>query len=116
MNEVWMAWTQNGMAILLQLVVIIGLFLLRKLKGRMEAFYDAHTTTQQRALLGQIGREAFAFAETVYREYDGPAKMNEAIKYLLDAGSKLGLQEISLTDARAVIESAWLNDKRSTSS
>jgi hypothetical protein len=110
-----MSLVQQGASVLLQAAVLVVIILVRNLKKRLETYYNAHSTAQERQLLSQIGREAFAYAETVYRDYDGPAKMNEAIKYLLDTGANSGLKDIPLTSARAVIESAWLDDKRKTS-
>ena len=43
------------------------------------------------------------------------AKLNEAIKYLLDRATEQGLGDVPMMDARAIIESAWLDDKRGTS-
>nr|WP_315990772.1 phage holin, LLH family [Desulforamulus aquiferis] len=64
----------------------------------------------QRATLAILGREAFAFAETVFRELPGPEKLAEAVKYLEDKAIKLGIQ-VTLDEARASIEKAWLEDK-----
>ncbi|MBL0386284.1 hypothetical protein JJB07_06405 [Tumebacillus sp. ITR2] len=116
MTDAWLPLVDQGVAVLLQIAVLAAFILLKNLKSRLESYYTAHTSTQERQLLAQFGREAFAFAETVYRDYDGPAKMNEAIKYLLDAGTKYGMKDIPLTEARAVIESAWLDDKRKQTS
>ncbi|PWK13898.1 phage holin, LLH family [Tumebacillus permanentifrigoris] len=115
MTDSWMSLVQQGTTVLVQIAVLVVIILVRTVKKRLETYYTSHTTVQQRQLLSQFGREAFAYAETVYRDYDGPAKMNEAIKYLLDTGESAGMKDIPLTSARAVIESAWLDDKRKTS-
>ncbi|KEO82046.1 phage holin, LLH family [Tumebacillus flagellatus] len=116
MSDAWLQLVDQGAAVLLQIAVLAALLFLKNLKTRLETYYTTHTSAQERQMLAQFGREAFAYAETVYRDYDGPAKMNEAIKYLLDTGAKYGMQDLPLTEVRAVIESAWLDDKRKTSS
>jgi hypothetical protein len=105
---------QQGADILFQIGILLGLFLLRTLKGKVQTFVDAKTTVQQRQMLTQLGKEAFAYAETVYRGHDGPAKLNEALKYLLDRCDSSGLCDVHMKEARAVIESAWIEDKRKT--
>jgi len=112
MNEGIMAYMQEGVALILQIAVFAALFFLRTLKDKVQTYYTSKTTHQDRLLLAQIGREAFAFAETVYRGHDGPAKLNEAIKYLLDRAKEHGLGDVPMMDARAVIESAWLESDR----
>ncbi|MGZ4031191.1 MAG: phage holin, LLH family [Tumebacillaceae bacterium] len=111
MSDQLMSLLQQGSGILVQLAVVAVLVLLRSFKNHLQSYYLSHTTTQQRQLLAQLGQEAFAFAETVYREMDGPAKLNEATKYLLDKSQSLGLGELPMNDVRAVIESAWLQNK-----
>ncbi|TCP53733.1 superfamily 6 holin (LLH) [Tumebacillus sp. BK434] len=112
MTEQILGMLQDGVSIVLQLAVLAGLLLLRNLKQRMQNYYDAQTTLQNRQLLAQLGREAFSYAETVYTMEDGPAKMNEAIKYLMDKCGTCGMQDVPMKDMRAVIESAWLEDRR----
>lgn len=111
MTDQLMNLLHQGTGILVQLAVVVAMILLRKLKDHVQTYVLSHTTTQQRQLLAQLGQEAFAYAETVYRGMDGPAKLNEATKYLLDKSQALGLGEVPMTDVRAVIESAWLQNK-----
>jgi hypothetical protein len=111
MNDQLWTLLHQGSGILVQLAVVVALVLLRKFKDQIQSYYLSHNTTQQRQLLAQLGQEAFAYAETVYRDMDGPAKLNEATKYLLDKSQSLGLGEVPMTDVRAVIESAWLQNK-----
>lgn len=106
------AWVDQGIGLLLQIAVLGGLYLLAKLRTRFKTMLDSQTTYQQRQLLAQLGREAFAYAETVYRDHDGPAKLNQATRYLLDRCETCGLEEIPVQDARALIESAWLEQNR----
>lgn len=116
MTEQILGMLQDGASIVLQIAVLAGLLLLRNLKQRMQNYYDAQTTLQNRQLLAQLGREAFSYAETVYTTEDGPAKMNEAVKYLMDKCETCGMKDVPMKDMRAVIESAWLDDRRGTGS
>ena len=104
----------SGSGILMQVLVVIALIVWLKVKGPLQAYYQAHTTAQERQLLALLGREAFAYAETVFAHYDGPAKRNEALKYLLDKAKSFNLSTVDMQDLRAVIESAWLDDRRQT--
>jgi hypothetical protein len=110
-NEFWMGLLNQGLTILLQAAVLILLYLFRQIGQKITAYYESHTTMRQRQLLALLGREAFAFAETVYKSLDGDAKLNEALRYLLSKAEQHGLS-ISMKDARAVIEQAWLEDRR----
>jgi predicted ArsR family transcriptional regulator len=103
---------QDGASIVLEVAVLVGLLLLRNVKQHLEKFYAAKTLLEQRQLLAQLGREAFSYAETVHGSKDGPAKMNEAIKYMLEKCDDCGMKEVSMKDLRAVIESAWLENCR----
>ena len=112
MTEQLMSYLQDGGGILLQIAALVGLYLLRRAYVYVQGYVDSRSTTEKRTLLAQLGKEAFAYAETVHRDYDGPAKLNEAVKYLLERCEGSGLGEVSMKDMRAVIESAWLEDRR----
>lgn len=112
MNEGIMAFMQEGVSLILQIAVFGALLFLRTFKNKVQTYYTSKTTHQERLLLAQLGREAFALAETVYRGHDGPAKLNEAIKYLLDRAKEHGLGDVPMMDARAMIEAAWLESNR----
>ncbi|ASS74537.1 hypothetical protein CIG75_05680 [Tumebacillus algifaecis] len=114
MTEQILGMLQDGASIVLQIAVLVGLFLLRGLKQRMDQFYEAKTLLQNRQLLAQLGQEAFSYAETVHQTEDGPAKMNEAVKYLLNKCDAHGMQDVPMKDMLAVIETAWLADRRVT--
>ncbi len=113
MTEQILSMLKDGASILLEVAILAGLLLFRDIKQRIQQYYDTHTTLQQRNLLAQLGREAFSYAETVYAREDGPSKMNEAIKYMLDKCASCGMKDVEVKDLRAVIESAWLQDRRS---
>ncbi|MCX7570696.1 phage holin, LLH family [Tumebacillus sp. DT12] len=112
MTEQVMAYLDQGLGIVLEIAILAGLFFLRKLRGNVEGFFDSRTNAQKRQLLAQLGKEAFAYAETVYRGGDGPAKLNEAVRYMIDRCEDCGLGEVPMKEMRAVIEGAWLDDRR----
>lgn len=106
--------TQYATEIILALIGLLAVYVkiwLDGLKKKAEAYYDARTTAAQRETLERLGWEAFAFAETVYREMKGPDKLAEAVKYLEDKALRLGIN-ITFEEARAAVEKAWLEDKR----
>lgn len=103
--------------IILTVIGILAVYVrvwLNDLKKKAEAYYQARTSSAQRSTLEMLGKEAFAFAETVYRDTKGPDKLAEAVKYLEDKASKLGIF-ITFEEARAAVEKAWLEDKRKMS-
>ncbi|TEB13910.1 hypothetical protein Psfp_03326 [Pelotomaculum sp. FP] len=74
-------------------------------------YFEARTTTEQRQVLALLGKEAFSFAETVYKELKDPDKLAEAVKYLEQKAAVVGIK-VTFEEARAVVEAAWLEDKR----
>ncbi|HOV79346.1 MAG TPA: phage holin, LLH family [Bacillota bacterium] len=96
---------------LLALLAVLAKGWLNSLKKKAEAYFEARTTTEQRQILALLGKEAFSFAETVYKELKGPEKLAEAVKYLLDKAEAAGIK-VTVEEARAVVEAAWLEDKR----
>ncbi|GIM47148.1 hypothetical protein DNHGIG_26970 [Collibacillus ludicampi] len=110
-NSFWIEILNQGLNILLQASVLVLLYLFRQLVQKISAYYESHTSLRQRELLTMLGHEAFTFAETVYRNMDRDAKLNEALRYLLSKAEQHGLS-ISMKDARAVIEKDWLEDRR----
>lgn len=103
---------QQGLVILLQiglLAVVAGLLWIRK---QLTMYIQSHTTVQERAFLERVGKEAFTYAETVFGALDGPAKLNEATKYMLDVLNQHGMNNVPMKDIRAIIEQAWLEDRR----
>lgn len=105
-------YLQQGFSLLIQLVflgIAAGLIWLRK---KIIQYVTTQTTARTRDLLSQIGKEAFAYAETVYGAMDGPAKLNEAIKYMLNVLGQHGYKDVPMQDIRAVIEQAWLENRR----
>ncbi|WP_339306563.1 phage holin, LLH family [Paenibacillus sp. FSL R5-0519] len=89
-------------------IVIIGAINVIKVKAK--AYYEAKTTTEDRDKLHKIGAEAFAWAETIYKTYEGDRKLSEAYTY---ASEKLAALGISVTgdEIRASIEKAYIDYK-----
>lgn len=102
--------TQVILALFGLLTVLVKMWL-ESLKKKAEAYYEARTTTEQRTTLALLGKEAFSFAETVYRELKGPDKLAEATKYLEKKAAVVGIK-VTFEEARAAVEAAWLEDKR----
>jgi len=76
-------------------------------------FIKAHTTVAQQKLIEQLGKKAFVFAETVFKEKKGNEKLHEAVSYFekhLDSHG-LGAVNLSYNMVRNAIEQAWLADK-----
>ncbi|KAA8747094.1 phage holin [Paenibacillus sp. UASWS1643] len=78
---------------------------IKKAQGKAEAYYNAHTNEKDRELLHKIGMEAFSWAQTVYREYEGDRKLQEAYSYASEKLANLGV-EMSGDEIRAAIEKA----------
>ncbi len=99
-------------AVLLALVGVLTTVIVKE-KGNFIAWLQAHTTSQERAMLHRIGEEAFAFAKTVFIDHDGPTKLAAATAYL---SSRLIEKGINVTpdEMRATIEKAYLDYKAAT--
>ncbi len=79
---------------------------------KIEDWIDAHVSEKTQKIVKELGLEAFAHAETVFREKNGADKLNEAIKYFNAYMSRYGLTNLTAEAIRAAIEKAWLEDKR----
>jgi Bacteriophage holin of superfamily 6 (Holin_LLH) len=112
MMEQFLGMIGNGTSLVLLIVLLVGIFIWRAFKEPLITAITSHTSAKQREMLAQLGREAFAYAESVHAGQDGPAKRNEAVKFLLDRCEGCGLRDVDMKDVRAVIESAWLQDRR----
>lgn len=89
--------------------VIIGA--VNKLKKKASDYFDANLSVKQRELLHKVASEAFAYAETMYKEYNGDDKMKEAYSYVSEKLGDAGLS-ISPQEIRAAIEKAWVDNKK----
>ncbi|KUP22430.1 phage holin, LLH family [Paenibacillus sp. DMB5] len=80
------------------------------LKSRLQAWLDGKLNVQQRELLHKIATEGFAYAQTVYAQYGGADKLQEALKYAEEQLQKKGIT-VSTLEIRAAIEDAYLKYK-----
>jgi LL-H family phage holin len=96
----------SALLIVLQIALLAALWLLHRWKVQAEEYYLKHSTKQQREWLALVGNEAFHYAEQVFASHDGPAKLNEAVKYVLDRAAAHGVH-ITYPEVRAVVEKAW---------
>jgi len=105
-----MPFTQSTLHSILLLLLtgatLTAVLLLRRWQHEASAYYRTRSSTNQRQWLHLIGQEAYSHAERVYPHYDGPAKLNEAIKYALDR-AQLHHLDFTYAEIRAVIECAW---------
>lgn len=92
-------------------LAVLARFWLNELKKKAEAYFESRATVEQRKILSLLGKEAFSFAETVYRELDGPEKLARAIEYVEEKAAALGIR-VPAEEIRAAVEAAWLEDKR----
>ena len=82
MRELLEPYLTQGLTMLVQiaaLAVFYGLYLARR---KLTEYLDAHLDARQREVLHVIAREAYAFAETTYRELKGHEKLSHALDYL----------------------------------
>lgn len=113
MNELLAQYLNELILAALGVLAVLIKSWLNQLKNKAEAYFEQRTTAEQRKILMLLGKEAFSFSETVYKELKGPDKLAEAVKYLEDKAARLGIP-VTFEEARAVIESAWLEDKKKT--
>ncbi|MMZ53660.1 Phage holin protein [compost metagenome] len=71
---------------------------------------NARTTESQRVLLHKLAEEGFSLAKTVFKEADGPKKLQQALSYVT---RQLQQRGIYLTDIeiQGAIEKAYLDYK-----
>lgn len=111
MQEQIQQYTTELILAALALLTVLVKGWLQELKKKAEAYFEARTTNEQRQVLALLGKEAFSFAETVYRELKGPEKLAKAVQYAEEKAAAAGIK-VSFEEARAVVEAAWLEDKR----
>ncbi len=93
------------------LIIYAGKIVFRDLLPKVHAWLEAHTTATQRENIKELGHEAFAYAETVYREKNGADKLHEALANFQKHMDKYGLSNLTYEAIRTAIECAWLTDK-----
>jgi len=101
---------------LLYLLALVAIFYVKKLLDYwlpvFNAWIDAHVSEKTQRIIKELGYEAFAHAETVFRETNGADKLQEAIKYFNAHMSRYGLSNLTAEAIRAAIEKAWLENKQ----
>ncbi|WP_145413814.1 phage holin [Paenibacillus xylanexedens] len=78
---------------------------IKKAQKKAEIYYNAHTNEKDRELLHKIGKEAFSWAEALYKEYEGDVKLKKAYEYASDRLKSVGI-DVSGDEIRASIEKA----------
>jgi len=101
----------NLLLISLELLLFSGLLLFFRWQRQASHYYAARLSVSRREWLHRVGQEAYHFAERAYADYDGPAKLNEAVKYVLEHSKRHGI-DVSYQEIRAVVESAWSHSRR----
>ena len=86
--------------------IIIGAAL--SLRVKINKWLASKTNADQRELLHKLSLEAFAFAETVYKNENGPNKLGAAYGYLSKRASDYAI-DISVTEIKAIIEKSVLD-------
>ncbi|AHC18909.1 phage holin [Paenibacillus polymyxa] len=88
-------------------IVIAGL---NTIKVKANEWINARTTESQRVLLHKLAEEGFSLAKTVFKEADGPKKLQQALSYVT---RQLQQRGIYLTDIeiQGAIEKAYLDYK-----
>lgn len=107
MMELLQPYLTQGLTIVIQiaaLIVFYGLYLARQ---KFVEYLNAHLDAKQRELLHLLAREAYAFAETSYRELKGHEKLAHALDYLETQAKARGIP-FEAEQAKAAIEQAWL--------
>ena len=80
------------------------------LRIKADSWFDARLSVQQRDLLHKIATEGFAYAQTVFRDMEGEAKLSQALEYTAVELDKRGIT-IAPEAIRAAVEDAYLKYK-----
>lgn len=86
---------------------------LNKLKTKVNAWLEARTTAAQREVIHKVAGEAFALAQTTFKEAGGERKLQEALQYASLRLTEQGIV-VSPTELQAAIEKAYLEYKAKT--
>ena len=94
----------NGLLALAASIIVTLLF---KMRDKATNWLNTRTTAAERELLHKTAVEGFAYAETVFRDYGGEEKLEQAMHYLDRRLIELGLT-FNTMELRAAIEKAVL--------
>ncbi|MGW8442049.1 phage holin, LLH family [Paenibacillus sp. S33] len=86
---------------------------LNTLKNKANSWLDARTTAAQRDVIHKVAGEAFALAQTTFKDVGGVRKMQEALQYASLRLTEQGIV-VSPTELQAAIEKAYLEYKAKT--
>lgn len=86
---------------------------LNKLKTKVNMWLEARTTAAQREVIHKVAGEAFALAQTAFKEAGGERKFQEALQYASLTLSSQGIV-VSQVELRSAIEKAYLEYKANT--
>lgn len=84
---------------------------LMEMRKRVLTWIESRTTKDQRELLEKLAGEGFAFAETLFRDAEGPQKLEAAMKYVSRRLSQRGL-DITTEEIQAAIEKAVIEHNK----
>jgi DNA polymerase III delta prime subunit len=93
--------------------VVIGFILLQK--KRFDKWMESKTTVSQRDSIHKFSLEAFAFAESIFKQSNGPEKFQVAYTYLLNRLKEHGIN-ISEDEIKAIIEKSVIDANATTKS
>ncbi|MFS8215534.1 phage holin, LLH family [Paenibacillus polymyxa] len=94
-------------------LVTFALAGINTLKNKANAWIDARTTAAQRDVIHKVAGEAFALAQTTFKDVGGVRKMQEALQYASLRLTEQGIV-VSPTELQAAIEKAYLEYKAKT--
>ncbi|OMF50895.1 phage holin, LLH family [Paenibacillus peoriae] len=86
---------------------------LNKLKNKVNVWLEARTTAVQREVIHKVAGEAFALAQTAFKEAGGERKLQEALQYASLTLSSQGIV-VSQVELKSAIEKAYLEYKAKT--
>ncbi|KAE8559752.1 phage holin, LLH family [Paenibacillus polymyxa] len=88
-------------------LVTFALAGINTLKNKANNWLDARTTAAQREVIHKVAGEAFALAQTTFKDVGGVRKMQEALQYASLRLTEQGIV-VSPTELQAAIEKAYL--------
>lgn len=107
MQDLIMPYVSQGLTILIQIAALAAFYGLFLLRDRLRQYISTHLNAKQAEMLSTLGVEAYAFAETVYKQLSGPDKLSHALDYFQKQAQDRGIP-FDAESARAAIERAWL--------
>ncbi|WP_025685985.1 phage holin, LLH family [Paenibacillus maysiensis] len=90
---------------LIGLLATIATSALKKAQQKATEYYVSNTSVKDREFLHKVGVEAVAYAESVFKDFEGDKKLQEAIDYVIGRLRVMGLN-VTEQEIRAVIEKA----------